>query len=300
MGNILFQAGTGELEIMEFTVAGQNYAINVLKLRGIIQIDNITHVPQSRPEIAGLSNIRGEMRTVIDLKMLLNGERNTNHDKLLGLLCEFNDITLVFLVDNVEGIRRINWTEIKPNSNLQNNPMSVGTMLIDDNIVIMLDFESISMTLGVSDEFKISESLQTGAERDEFIVIAEDSAVIRNMMINALSSHGYRNIQAFQNGQEAMDYINRTKDELGKEFRQVCALLVTDIEMPQMDGYTLTKKIKDDPIIRNLPIIIFSSLVREELAHKGISVGVDIQISKPSINELLFNVDNILAQFPVY
>ena len=299
MSDILFQAGTGELEVMEFTVNKQSYAINVLKLRGIVQIDEIVPMPQSPLEISGLSNVRGEMRTVIDLKVVLNNEVTADYKKALGLLCEFNGVTLVFLVDTVEGIRRIKWDDIKQNNQVQKNELSIGTILLNEDVIIMLDFESIAMKCNIGQKFEKVKPAEVDVEHNEHIVIAEDSRVILEMLVHSLKDYGFQNIHAFSNGYDAFEYINGAWEELGSNFRDKVGLLITDIEMPKMDGYTLTKKIKDNKETKCLPIVIFSSLVREELEHKGISVGADIQISKPSINELLKTVNDILEKYPV-
>ncbi len=299
MSDILFQAGTGELEVMEFTVNNQSYAINVLKLRGIVQIDEIVPMPQSSQEISGLANIRGEMRTVIDLKVVLYNEKTVDYKKALGLLCEFNGITLVFLVDTVEGIRRIKWDDIKQNTQMQNNDLSIGTILLNEEVIIMLDFESIAMRCNLGQKFEKVDVKRSNMSRYEHIVVAEDSKVILEMLVQALRDYGFKNVHPFVNGYDAYEYIENIYEEMGEKFREKVGLLITDIEMPKMDGYTLTKKIKENKDTKVLPIVIFSSLVREELEHNGISVGADIQISKPSVNELLKTVIDILNKYPV-
>ncbi len=299
MSDILFQAGTGELEVMEFTVNKQSYAINVLKLRGIVQIDEIVPMPQSAQEISGLANIRGEMRTIIDLKVVLYNEKTVDYKKALGLLCEFNGITLVFLVDTVEGIRRIKWDDIKQNTQMQNNDLSIGTILLNEEVIIMLDFESMAMRCNLGQKFEKVDIKGSNMSRYEHIIVAEDSKVILEMLVQALKDYGFKNVHPFTNGSDAYEYIENIYEEMGEKFREKVGLLITDIEMPKMDGYTLTKKIKENKDTKVLPIVIFSSLVREELEHKGISVGADVQISKPSINELLKTVIDILDKYPV-
>ena len=114
------------------------------------------------------------------------------------------------------------------------------------------------------------------------VLIVDDSPTVRNMLINNLSGF---DIHATKNGQEALEYLMGLKDTEGDILDKI-NLVITDIEMPQMDGFTLTKKIKQDPVLQKLPVILFSSMITDKIMHKGQSVGADDQISKPEINEL--------------
>lgn len=290
MSGILLETGTGELEVVEFMINNQYYAINVLKVKEIIQIAEITPLPQMTEEILGLSNIRGEMNIVVDLDRVLHKRNIGDYKNSLGLLCEFNETKVIFLVEKVEGIRRILWKDINQASHIQEDSLSIGSILIDETIIILLDFESIVLGLGMGNGYeKQTEVLKDrkGKERQEHIVLVEDSKAIGEILKCALIEAGYKNIKVFSNGKEAQDYIFGLRNQLGENFKEEIDLLITDIEMPILDGYTLTKSIKEDQILKELPVIIFSSLITEELKYKGKEVGADMQISKPSMKKLV-------------
>ncbi|MDA3731345.1 chemotaxis protein [Niameybacter massiliensis] len=295
MSNILLDTGTGELEIMEFVVENRLYAINVLKLKGIIQIKDIVPMPQSSSEIRGISNIRGQMVPIIDLKVVLHKKPIEELNRAIALLCEFNGTVVAFLVDQVKGIKRIEWKDIKRNS-LTEDPITIGTLLSEENIVLLLDFESITTIAHIGTAY--SENHDRDGAIDKYaqtpIILAEDSNVIAEMLIHTLQDAGLKNIKRFINGQDAKDFLFEIKERYGENFKQYVGLVITDIEMPILDGYTLTKNIKEDNILSSLPVIIFSSLITEELMHKGKSVGADVQINKPSTKELINSIYMLL------
>lgn len=297
MSEILLQTGTGEVEIVQFIVSGKHYAINVLKVKGIVPIEDVTPIPKSGDEIAGIANIRGEMNTVIDLRVVLHGEKTQDYTKVLGLLCEFNESVVVFLVDKVEGIKRIKWGEIKQNNELKDDTLSIGNILSEDTIIVLLDFESIAIAARIGRGYEREQQLiseEKKQERHERIVLAEDSRAIREMLKCALTEAGYKHLKLFSNGQEAYEYMMSLKDKQGEKVREKIDLIITDIEMPLLDGYTLTKYIKEDELLKTIPVVIFSSLITEEMQHRGQSVGADIQISKPSMKELVETINKLL------
>ncbi|OON98742.1 MAG: hypothetical protein ATN35_03780 [Epulopiscium sp. Nele67-Bin004] len=287
MSEILLNAGTGEVEVVEFIVNNKHYAINVLKIKGIVTIDEVTPLPNATEEVAGLTNIRGDMDVVIDLSYALHGKRTEDYKSNLGLLCEFNETKVVFLVDQVEGIRRISWNDIKQTNNVRQDTMSIGSLMIDGTIIILLDFESITIKAGIGNFYDGSGNTGSAIQRSQKIVLAEDSKAIRAMIKCVLEEAGYSNLKLFENGKEAKDYLFGIKEMHGHKFRQEVDLVITDIEMPILDGYSLTRSIKEDSTLKELPVIIFSSLITEELQHKGEEIGADAQLSKPSMKELV-------------
>ena len=127
------------------------------------------------------------------------------------------------------------------------------------------------------------------------LVLADDSALIRRLLKDTLTKAGFTNLRIFDDGQQALDYLTDLKEGKGKDFKEDAHLLITDIEMPQLDGLTLTRKVKEDPILHTLPVIIFSSLITQELRHKGESVKADAQLSKPEVEELVGTVDKLIG-----
>ncbi|ONI47833.1 hypothetical protein AN644_03715 [Candidatus Epulonipiscium fishelsonii] len=290
MDDILLNAGTGEVEIVEFVVNERKYGINVLKVKGIVSIEGVTPLPKSNEQIAGLTSIRGQMDTVIDLSIVLHGKKTVDFSEMLGLLCEFNETIVVFLVNRVEGIRRIRWEEIKQTNTVNKESVTIGTVMQNDQIIVLLDFESITIQAGIGkgyekDRHSIFNS--KNLKKDEKIILVEDSRAIRELLKCSLEEGGYHNIKIFENGKQAQDYIFAVKEELEENFEREMQLVITDVEMPILDGYTLTRSIKEDPILNSLPVIIFSSLITEQLYHKGKAIGADMQISKPSMKELV-------------
>ncbi len=298
MSSILTSTGNGELEVMEFTVSGKSYGINVLKLKGIVQLGDVVGMPQTSGVIMGVSNIREEMVPIIDLKFALTGETSEIKEKALVLLCEFNGTSVAFYVDAVEGIRRLKWSDMK-NDNLNDKAkITVGGFLIDGSVLLMLDFESIIMetSLGKSYIELKKEEKSTTVCADKYILFAEDSLLISEKIQAILRDVGYKNVVYFTNGKEAQDYLIALRASKGENFTDQANILISDIEMPVMDGYTLTKFVKSDPILKKLPVVFFSSLISDELYHKGQKVGADAQICKPSAKELVETIEKYILR----
>lgn len=161
----------------------------------------------------------------------------------------------------------------------------------------MLDFEKIvtdiSPKSGISEDRLVS--VEYKDRSDLKLVLADDSPLIRKLLKETLTKAGFTNMKIFDDGEQALDYLEGLKKDLGKSFVKEVQLLITDIEMPQMDGLTLTRKVKEDEVLKRLPVIIFSSLITDDLRHKGESVGADAQLSKPEIEELIGVVDQLLG-----
>ena len=295
--NILLESGTGELEIIEFIINGAHYAINVVKVKEIIQMltNGLTKLPDPKKEIAGLILCRDEILTLIDLKYVITRETT----KILGskvIVCEFNNLKVAFNIDDVVGVHRIKWSEIRKPDDLSEGSLAVGNILLDDKVMIMLDFEKI--VTDISPRSGISEDRLVNVEYKDRsnvkLVLADDSALIRKLLKDTLTKAGFRSLRVFDDGKQALDFITGLAEKKGKDFTEDVQLLITDIEMPQMDGLTLTRKIKENEILKKLPVVIFSSLITDELKHKGEEVKADSQLSKPQIEKLIDTIDNLL------
>lgn len=295
--NILLESGTGELEIIEFIINGAHYGINVVKVKEIIQMptNGLTKLPDPKKEIAGLILCRDEILTLIDLKYVITRETT----KILGskvIVCEFNNLKVAFNIDDVVGVHRIKWSEIRKPDDLSEGSLAVGNILLDDKVMIMLDFEKI--VTDISPRSGISEDRLVNVEYKDRsnvkLVLADDSALIRKLLKDTLTKAGFRNLRVFYDGKQALDFITGLAEKNGKDFTEDVQLLITDIEMPQMDGLTLTRKIKENEILKKLPVVIFSSLITDELKHKGEEVKADSQLSKPEIEKLIDTIDDLL------
>ncbi|MHC1749003.1 MAG: chemotaxis protein [Cellulosilyticaceae bacterium] len=297
--NILLETGNGELEIVEFLVNQKHYCINVLKIKEIVQLQSITPIPGEKPEIAGKAVVRDMMVTVVDLNRMLEKKETPSYSNCLGLLCEFNQSIVVFLVDQILGIRRVKWTELEKPDYIGEETLVVANILIEGVILMLLDFEKILISLGTRDEnayFKRDNGIDFNEKRSKMkLVMADDSRTVRGLLKETLTAAGYTDLTFFNDGQEAYEYLDNIKSKLGESFGTKVNLMITDIEMPVMDGYTLTRKIKEDNVMSKLPIVVFSSLITNDLFHKGKNVGADIQISKPEIGQLVTTVDKLLG-----
>ena len=293
---ILLESGTGEFEILKFKVNGKYYAINIIKVREIINIDNICEVPSSPEEVYGISLVRDEIVTVIDLKYVLDKKHYEQDKPKATLLCEFNQHKVAFLVDEVLGIQRIGWNQMQKPDNLLNTTLVIGNITVGDIIFMMLDFEKI--VVDISPETGMtSERVKYLVHKDRSkvqLLLVDDSAMIRQVLHDTLISAGFVNMRFFDDGQQALDYLLDLVERKGENFMEDVHLMITDIEMPRLDGHTLTRRVKEHKILKKLPVIIFSSLITDSLRHKGESVGADAQMSKPEIERLVNVVDELL------
>ena len=202
-----------------------------------------------------------------------------------------------FNIDDIIAVHRIKWEEIRKPDDLSENSLSVGNILLGTKVLIMLDFEKIVTDIcpssGISEDRLVNVDYKDRSNIK--VMLADDSALIRRLLKDTLTKAGFRNLRIFDDGQQALDYLTELKAKKGENFREDVQLLITDIEMPRMDGLTLTRKIKEDPILQKLPVIVFSSLITDELRHKGESVGANAQLSKPEVEGLVKTIDNLLS-----
>lgn len=293
--NILLESGTGELEILEFVINNKHYAINVIKVKEVIEIDNLTRLPETPDEVAGLILSRDEIITLVDLKYILEKKKSGEKNSKI-IVCEFNKLKVAFNIDDIVGVHRIKWEEIRKPDDVSANSLVIGNIVMDKKIILLLDFEKIvtdiSPSTGISED-RIS-NVQYKERENIRIILADDSFLIRKLLQDTLTKAGFRDFKIFNDGKEVLDYLLKLADNKQQSFKDEVQLLITDIEMPQMDGYTLTRRIKENPILKSLPVIIFSSLITEELRHKGESVGADVQLSKPEIDKLVETIDKYL------
>ncbi len=295
---ILLESGTNEIEIMEFTIDGSLYGINVAKVREIIMSAPVKVMPHAHPAVEGIFKPRDVVITVVDLPKYLGVDKE-KAEKDLFIITNFNKMYIAFRVHTVVGISRISWTDIhKPDKTVSGGSEGVATGIAQcgSDLVTILDFERIVAEIAPETTIQMDEIEQMGprARSDEPIWIAEDSILLSKMIEECLRKAGYVNLRMFPNGREMWEALNALPQSR-KLFEQV-ALIITDIEMPQMDGHRLTKLIKDDREFKHLPLIIFSSLITEEMRRKGKELGADEQMSKPEIGHLVRVIDHLLEE----
>lgn len=293
---ILLESGTGEVEVLEFVIGREHYAINVMKIKEILNLNNITKVPNTPPAVAGMTSIRQDVITVIDMKYVLEGTHRQPGEKQMILLCEFNNLKVAFSIDEVLGIHRVGWDKLQKPDILTESTLVIGNIKLDNKILMLLDFEKIvtdiSPTTGISDE-KIK-NIEEIDRSNISVVLADDSPLIRQLLKDVLTKSGFTKLKFFDDGQAAYDYLDKLGNERKEAFKEDVDILITDIEMPRLDGHTLTRKIKEHEYLKELPVIIFSSLITGDLLHKGESVGADAQMSKPEVGKLVGLMDNLI------
>lgn len=294
--NILLESGTNELEILEFSVGGNYYGINVSKVREILPYSAPTPVPNTHPAVEGVFMPRGEIITIVNISKSLGLNLPTENSDMY-IITNFNKLNVGFHVQKVHGIHRLSWTQINmPDATINAGGQGVATGIVKlgEKLIVILDFEKIVSDISPETGLRTSQ-LDTLQERERNMIpllIAEDSPFLEKMIVDCLNKAGYMNVVKTANGQEAWDILcdYKQRGNLDKYIR----LVVTDIEMPQMDGHHLTKLIKSDPVLGKLPVVIFSSLINEQMYKKGEAIGADAQLTKPEIGQLVEAIDRLV------
>ena len=295
---ILLESGTNEIEIMEFTIAGSLYGINVAKVDEIMLCQPVKAMPHTHPAVEGIFKPRETVITVLNLPRYLGFEAPLQ-EKDLFIITNFNNMHIAFRVHTVIGISRISWTAIqKPDKAISGKGESVATGIAQCNgeLVTILDFERVVAEIAPETSIQISEIEEMGPRTRNFepILLADDSILLSEMIKEALTKAGYTNLKQFSNGLELWEYLCMLKKM--NQVKEKAALIITDLEMPQMDGHRLTKLVKEDDVLRSIPLIIFSSLISDEMRIKGKELGADEQMSKPEIGHLVSVMDRLLAR----
>lgn len=296
--NILLESGTNELEILEFMVAGNYYGINVAKIREIISCQPLTPIPNSHANVEGAFSTRGETITVVNLARALGMQEQMDEPTQdMFLITNFNMVSTGFHVHGVVGIHRVNWGQIiQPDSMICNSSKSMitGIVNLDGKLVLILDFEAIVAEIAPEVGMSMSDMGYIGERKENHspILFAEDSHLLSMLIYDGLTKAGYTNVIPMNNGLELWNLLQQYKKEGTLQQRVKC--VITDIEMPQMDGHRLLKLMKEDPELRDIPVIIFSSLINEDMRRKGEMLGADAQLSKNQMGEFLQAVDSFL------
>ncbi|MCA9409190.1 MAG: chemotaxis protein CheV [Candidatus Omnitrophica bacterium] len=299
----IIEAGSNELEIVEFCVNKEYYGINVSKVREIIRVsDGIVPVPESHEAISGVINLRGNIIPVVNLAKHLKINTEYDPQKSRIVVSEFNKIQVGFWVSHVTRIHRFSWKDVETPSGLvqSKSKYAIGIIKMDQKIIFLLDFEKISSDINPETGLQESGHYNFSSENVNFdrgtknILIVEDSAFIQGLLKENTEQAGYKSC-VVSNGQEAWNLLEKTvKENPGKDISEFFNLVITDIEMPQMDGLSLIKNIKDNPVLTKLPCIVFSSIISKEMAMKCQKVGAADQITKPEIVYLVEKVDKLV------
>ncbi len=311
--NILLDSGSNELEIIEFFLVeslpdGSTYTsyfgMNVAKVLEIIRIPPITGVPGKHHKAAlGTFNLRGKVLPLVDLSIWLGKESLPDESRKV-IVSEFSGIVTAFIVSGVTRIHRMTWSQVEPPGKyLQafSHDSVTGVVRFEERIVFLLDMEQIIASMNPSLDMD-THAEKVPAESVEgagfHVLIADDSPSIRRTIANTLERAGFK-VTKTTCGQEAWDALQQWKMRANMENEPIShyvQLIVSDIEMPEMDGHSLTRKIKEDPVLKNLPVILFSSLISDVVLQKGVKSGADDQISKPDLPELAAKAKSLILE----
>ncbi|MBD5642152.1 MAG: chemotaxis protein CheV [Desulfovibrio sp.] len=317
--NILLEAGTNELEVVEFyldesilpgqptlegltaEVVGEKdakhyrgyYGVNVAKVLEIIRMPKVTELPEVQHEsVLGAFNLRSRIIPLVDLALWLGKSHIETGEEPKTIVTEFNNVTTAFMVSGVNRIHRISWEQVEqPNAymaSVSSNTI-VGVVKLEGRIVFLLDLEKVVAQLNPKLGLRLDDLGEDWDDSTGFrALVADDSALVREMQRDLLEKAGFKVIVT-TNGKEAWDCLTSFKkrvEEEGRDLSDFVQVVVSDIEMPYMDGLNLTSRIKNDPLLKQLPVLLFSSLITDKLRHRGESVGADGQISKPQVGTL--------------
>jgi len=291
---ILLESGTNEFEIVEFSVGPVTYGINVAKVREVINLLPVTQIANAHPYVDGIFKLRGNVIPMVNLSRCLGSEASETSQKVI--VCEINKLLVGFKVDAVYRIHRISWTQLESSPDVVGSDLVVGIVKLDEKLIILLDFERILAEVNPEINKKFADVPVPTQDlvhlrHAKTILVAEDSRMLRELLVSTLHSSGY-NIIANENGQIAWDKLTaflNVQIPLAEQLQVV----ITDIEMPQMDGHHLLKRIKENQKMDFLPVVIFSSLINEEMRLKGEALGAAAQITKPEIGQLIDIIDRL-------
>ncbi len=291
----LIKAGSNEVEFLVFHLGGQRYGMNVTKIRQIMVLDksSLSPVPNQRGELAGLMPFREKTISVVDLAIHLGKEKivSTDAPELL-IVTEFNNRTIGFIVDGVDRIERCSWELFEPIGNSACNADDskvVGSVRFKDSLILILDLETI---MGIIDP-SMNLNYQAGdtpfaiEDRNKISILhCDDSAVVQKVLVKSLETAGFVKLHTFPSATQALDYLNQTGG-------RTVDIIISDIEMPQMDGLAFCKKVKEDNNLKNLPFLFFSSTIDAQMETKCMSVGAAGAFSKPQLKDIIAELDVI-------
>ncbi|MBN2475150.1 MAG: chemotaxis protein CheV [Pirellulales bacterium] len=301
---ILLEAGTNELEILIIEVAGGWYGVNVAKVREVLEAVPPTRLPECHRAVEGSVNIRGRVVELVNLAEFFGADDETTQarpsDRML--IMEFNQQLIAFRVHAVDTIIRTSWANVQPMPRFDTSSAPVTSIVpLEDRMVLMLDFEAIGMAVGMTGQSLLDpEQPQTAAGPLESIlfgpvVFAEDSATTHKLLQNELRLSGCPNYRGFHDGRAAWEHLCELAAGLTPEtIREKLAGVISDVEMPQMDGFSLTRSIREHPVLGDVPVVLFSSIVSKDNEKKGLQVGADAQIAKGNYRDLVQTLAEVI------
>ncbi|MDA0128433.1 chemotaxis protein [Vibrio sp. MarTm2] len=315
---ILTESGTNELEIIEFHLVKQMpdgskktcyYGINVAKVREVIQVPETTDYPNAQPHMVGVFSSRDVLTPLVDLAGWLGVPTDKDVSRKFVIVTDFNNMTNGFLIDSISRIHRISWNDVEsPSQFLEAGEQDcvVAVVRKDGNLIMILDFEKIIADINPElsmekYDVKLDKSVDLNQRMVQkrnarTVMVVDDSAFIRSMIQETLSSSGY-NIIACKDGGEAHDKLMNLIEVAKEENLPISEFIdgvVTDVEMPRMDGMHLVKRLRESDAYATLPIVMFSSLMSEDNRAKALALGANDTITKPEIGRMVTLMDKYI------
>lgn len=296
---VLTASGTNEFEMLSFTVDGNVYGVNVSKVREIIKYNPITPLPGSDVRILGMTMPRDEIITVVDLRYCLSQKVTEKKETDYFIICHFNKISTAFVVDNVKDIKRFSWNDIVSPTEILNTEDTVITGLIQsgNDLISILDFEKIMTDIDVNNGLTVKdvdnisiENIQATKDKHIKILLAEDSKMLNKLITESITKAGFEVYSCFD-GETA---YNALKNNYNSAEANRFNCIISDIEMPKMDGMKFCKTVKEDEKYSHIPVIMFSSLIDDQMIRKCASVGANAAMSKPEIGKVISIINELV------
>ncbi|MDO8465584.1 MAG: chemotaxis protein [Gallionella sp.] len=299
-------AGTNKLEILMFSLGTDNrtgreetFGINVFKVREVMRVPAITRAPEMPKAVEGMVSLRGVLVPVIDLANYIGIETDSKPD--IMIVTEYNGHTQGFLVRAVDNILRLDWSAMRVPPQMlvaeMGGLVTAITELKDKRLVMMLDVEKVLSETGHFDSDEtIFKSVQP-LGKDRTVFFADDSSVARNQITRTLEAMQVKHISAI-NGRQAWDELSKLADyadATNRPLKEMVNVILTDVEMPEMDGYMLTRKIKSDKRFAGIPVLMHSSLSSTSNEQMGKAVGVDEYVPKFEAQKLAQTLARLLV-----
>lgn len=281
--------GGGRLELLVFSLdKKQKYGINVFKVKEIMKCPRIHEIPNSNSSVKGLITVRGTTLPVIDLNKAIGGIPIENYNDKYVIISEYNNEILAFLVNFVDNIVHFEWSNIKePPATLRNSYLTAIAQK-DNEMIQILDVESI-LSLINKTKTKINQEIieQVPKLKDnQYVIVVDDSSIARKQVVACLDSMNMKS-KTFENGKLAINYLKSVDPTV---LLNDVALIISDIEMPEVDGYSLTRLIREDFNLKDLTIVLHTSITGVFNKELVSSVGADDFICKFDPNILASSI----------
>jgi len=283
------KVGSNEMELVDFRIFKQEgdsiyegiYGINVSKVREIIHIPKLTELPGTPEYIEGIFDLRDVVIPVVNLAKWMGVEQPAEAEKNARIIItEFNNILIGFVVHDAKRIRRISWNDIEPasfmggNGDMDSSKITGVTKIEDDNVLLILDLESVVQDLGLYEPELDEMANDELSQFNGLALILDDSSTARKIVKEALIKMGFNVVEA-KDGQEGIEKLDEIYAMYGTEIASNLKIIISDVEMPRMDGFHFAANVKDDGRFNEIPIVFNSSISDHFSEMRGKEAGAE-------------------------